>query len=136
MKKLLIICGLLFSVATFAQAQREQGGGRQMGTPEERAKRSVDMLAEKFTFTADQKAKVTAIYLEQNAKMKKLRDSVGDNRVAMRAFMVKGNEATESKIEALLSAGQKKLFTAWKEERKEMMKKRQEGGGQRPAGTK
>ena len=84
MKKLLIICGLLFSVTTFAQAQQGQGGGRQMGTPEERAKRSTDMLAEKLTLTADQK----------------------------------------------------KLFTAWKDERKEMMKKRQEGGGQRPGGTK
>ncbi|MBC7566783.1 MAG: hypothetical protein H7223_07425 [Pedobacter sp.] len=136
MKKLLIICGLLISVATFSQAQQGQGGGRQMGTPEERAKRSVDMLTEKLTLNADQKTKVTAIYFEQNAKMKKLRDSVGDDRAAMRALMVKGNESTESKIEALLSADQKKLFTAWKEERKEMMKKRQEGGGQRPAGTK
>ncbi|MEJ7558777.1 MAG: hypothetical protein WKF66_10750 [Pedobacter sp.] len=135
MKKLLIICALLFSVATFAQAQQGQGG-RQMGTPEERAKRSVSMLTEKLTLTADQQTKVSAIYLEQSAKMKKLRDSVGDDREAMRAVMMKGNEATETKIEALLTADQKKLFTAWKEERKEMMKKRQEGGGQRPAGTK
>jgi len=136
MKKLLIICGLLFSVATFAQAQQGQGGGRQMGTPEERAKRSTDMLAEKLTLTADQKTKVSAIYLEQVAKMKKLRDSLGDDREGMRAVMMKGNEATEAKIEALLTADQKKLFTAWKDERKEMMKKRQEGGGQRPGGTK
>ena len=94
------------------------------------------MLAEKLTLTADQKTKVSAIYLEQGAKMKKLRDSLGDDREGMRAVMTKGNEATEAKIEAILTADQKKLFTAWKDERKEMMKKRQEGGGQRPGGTK
>lgn len=136
MKKLLIICGLLFSVATFAQAQQGPGAGRPMGTPEERAKRSVAMLTEKLTLTADQQTKVTAIYLAQGEQMKKLRDSVGDDREAMRAVMMKGNEATEAKIDALLTADQKKLFTTWKEERKEMMKKRQEGGGARPAGTK
>jgi protein CpxP len=136
MKKLLIICGLLLSVATFAQAQQGPGAGRPMGTPEERAKRSVTMLTERLTLTADQQTKVTAIYLAQGEQMKKLRDSVGDDREAMRAVMVKGNEATEAKIDALLTADQKKLFTTWKEERKEMMKKRQEGGGARPAGTK
>ncbi|MES2827862.1 MAG: hypothetical protein V4687_06900 [Bacteroidota bacterium] len=136
MKRLFFICGLLFSVVTFAQAQDGQGGGRGPGgTPEERAKRNVTMVAEKLKLTEDQKTKVTAIYLEQNAKMRKLRDSVGDDRDAMRAVMTKQNDQTDSKIDALLTAEQKKLFTAYKEERKEMMKKRMEGGG-RPAGTK
>ncbi|TDQ08527.1 periplasmic heavy metal sensor [Pedobacter metabolipauper] len=134
MKKLLMICALLFSVITFAQAQQGQGGGRMGGTPEERAKRSTDMLAEKLKLTDDQKAKVSALYLEQGEKSKKLREEAGDDRDAMRAAMVKSNEELETKITALLTADQKKAFTAWQEERKEMMKKRQEGGGPRPGG--
>jgi len=123
MKKLLIICGLLFSVITFAQAQdgQRQGGGRGMGNPEERAK----VLAEKLKLTDDQKAKVAAIYVEQGAKMKKLRDSLGDDREAWRGVMQKSNAAGEAKIEALLTTDeQKKAFAAWKTERAEAMKKR------------
>ncbi|RZK73272.1 MAG: periplasmic heavy metal sensor [Pedobacter sp.] len=135
MKRLLIICALLFSTVAFAQAQQGQGGGRMGGTPEERAKRSTEMLAEKLKLTDDQKTKVTAIYLEQNAKMRKLRDSLGDNREGMMAVMVKNTQESEAKIEPLLTADQKKLFATWKEERKEMMKKRAEGG-QRQNGTK
>jgi protein CpxP len=124
MKKLLVICGLLFSVVTFAQAQdgqgKGQGGGRRMGNPEERTK----LLAEKLNLSDDQKAKVTAIYVEQGAKMKKLRDSLGDDRQAWRGVMMKSNEAGEAKIEALLNDDQKKAFAAWKVERAEAMKKR------------
>ena len=134
MKRVLMICGLLFSVITFAEAQ--QGGGRGMGNPEERAKRNTEMLAEKLKLSDDQKAKVEAIYLEQAGKMKKLRDSVGDNREGMRAVMMKSTAEGEARIDSLLTDDQKKAFTAWKEERKEQMKKRAEerkAGGQRPS---
>jgi Spy/CpxP family protein refolding chaperone len=130
MKKLLIICGLLFSVITFANAQ--DGQGRRGGTPEERAKRQTETLAEKLKLSDDQKAKVSAIYLEQGAKMRKLRDSLGDDRTAWRGVMLKANEQAEAKITAVLNDDQKKAFATWVAERKEAMKKRQEanGGGQ------
>lgn len=130
MKKLLIICGLLFSVITFANAQ--DGQGRRGGTPEERAKRQTENLAEKLKLSDDQKAKVSAIYLEQGAKMRKLRDSLGDDRTAWRGVMVKANEQADAKITAVLNDDQKKAFATWVAERKEAMKKRQEanGGGQ------
>jgi len=129
MKKLLIICGLLFSVVTFAQAQGGQGQGRRGGTPEERAKRQTEMLSEKLTLTADQKAKVQAIYLEQGPNMRKLRDSLGDDRVAIRAAMMKSNQQNEAKIAALLTDDQKKAYTAWIKERNEAMRKRMEENG-------
>ena len=129
MKKLLIICGLLFSVVTFANAQDGQGQGRRGGTPEERAKRQTEMLSEKLTLTADQKAKVQAIYLEQGPRMRKLRDSLGDDRTAFRAAMVKANEQNEAKIAAVLTDDQKKAFTAWVKERNEAMRKRMEANG-------
>jgi len=127
MKKLLIICGLLFSVVTFANAQDGQGRrGNGGGTPEERAKRQTEQLAEKLKLSDDQKAKVQAIYLEQGPKMRKLRDSLGDNREGFRAAMLKTNAQNEAKIAAVLTDDQKKAFTAWIKERNEAMKKRQE----------
>ncbi|WP_449438743.1 hypothetical protein [Pedobacter steynii] len=61
--------------------------------------------------------------------MKKLREDAGGDRDAMRAAMVKSNEESDAKINALLNDDQKKAYTTWKEERKEAMKKRQEGNG-------
>ena len=127
MKKLLMICGLLFSVITFANAQ--DGQGRRGGTPEERAKRQTETLAEKLKLSDDQKAKVSAIYLEQGAKMRKMRDSLGDDRTAWRGVMVKANEQADAKITAVLNDEQKKAFAVWVAERKEAMKKRQEANG-------
>lgn len=124
MKKLLIICGLLFSVVTFANAQ--DGQGPRGGTPEERAKRQTEQLAEKLKLSDDQKAKVHAIYLEQGPKMRKLRDSLGDDREGFRAAMLKSNAQNEAKISAVLTDDQKKAFTAWIKERNEAMKKRME----------
>jgi len=129
MKKLLIICGLLFSVVTFANAQDGQGQGRRGGTPEERAKRQTEQLAEKLKLNDEQKAKVHAIYLEQGPKMRKLRDSLGDNREGFRAAMLKSNQQNEAKIAAILTDDQKKAFTAWIKERNEAMKKRMEANG-------
>lgn len=126
MKKLLMICGLVFSVITFANAQ--DGQGRRGGTPEERAKAQTERLAEKLKLTDDQKAKVNAIYLEQGPKMRKLRDSIGDDRTAWRGAMLKANEQSEAKISALLTEDQKKAFVSWQEERKEAMKKRAQEG--------
>lgn len=127
MRKLLIICGLLFSMVTFAQAQ-DGPARRGMGTPEERAKRQTEQLAEKLKLTEDQKTKVAVIYTEQAASMTKLREEAKGDRETMMAAMTKANEATDAKITTLLTEDQKKAFATWKEERKEMMKKRMEGG--------
>lgn len=124
MKKVFMICALLFSVITFANAQ---GGGRPQGTPEERAKRMVDQLTEKLKLTDDQKTKVTALYVEQSAAQTKAREAAGDDREAMRASMTKIQGETEKKVEALLTDDQKKAFTAYQEERKAAMQNR--GGG-------
>lgn len=129
-----MICGLLLSVVTFAQAQ--QGGDRKMPTPEERAQRSVDQLSEKLSLTADQKAKVTVIFLEQGIAMKKAREESKGDRVASMAKVKSINDENDVKINALLNDDQKKVFAQWKAERAEKMKKRMEakgpaaGGGQ------
>lgn len=126
MKRLFMICGLLFSVITFAQAQ---GGDRKMPTPEERAQRNTEQLTKKLSLTEDQKAKVLAIYTDQNAKMVKVREDNKDNREAMRESMMKLSADSDAKIEALLTDAQKKDYITFKEERKANMGRRGGPGG-------
>lgn len=127
MKKLMMICALLFSVITYANAQ--QGGGRMGGTPEERAKRSTDMLAEKLKLSDEQKTKVLAIYTAQGAEMTKAREAAGSDMSGMREKMTKMNDETNTKIDAVLTAEQKPAFKTWLEERKKAMEARMSGGG-------
>lgn len=125
MKKLFIICGLLFSMITFANAQ---GGGRPMGTPEERAAKTLTMLTEKLTLNADQQTKVKAILLDQNTQVAKAREEAGEDRQAARAKMMKIMEDNNVKINAVLTDDQKKTYATYLEERKAAMQNR--GGGQ------
>jgi len=130
MKKLLIICGLLFSAVTFANAQ---GGNRNMGTPEERAAKMTAKLTEKLTLTADQQTKVKAIFVDQNTKMSKVREEAGEDRKAMREKMMASMKDSNDQINGLLTEDQKKAFTAYQEERKAAMQKRGGRPGNRPA---
>ncbi|WP_316821424.1 hypothetical protein [Pedobacter gandavensis] len=118
MKKLLLICGLLFSVITFAQAQ----GGRQKMTPEERAQKSADGLTKRLGLNDDQKNKATAIFLDQANAMDKARAAGNADKEARRAEMMKLSEDTDTKIAAILTVDQKKTYETWKAERKERMK--------------
>jgi protein CpxP len=133
MKRLLIVCGLLFSVMTFAQAQ--DGNGRQMPTPEERAQRGTEMLTKKLKLTDDQKTKVLAIMTDQSTQMMKLREDNRGDRDAMRAANQKLMAENDDKINALLTDDQKKDYVTYKEERKANMQNRRSGqGGQVPTG--
>ncbi|MEE1885963.1 hypothetical protein [Pedobacter flavus] len=126
MKKLLFICALLLGTISMANAQ---GGGRQMATPEERAKRSTDMLVERLKLNDDQKASVTKIYLEQSKAQSTLMQEAAGDREAMRSKMEKMTTEVNAKIEALLTDAQKKDFKAYLEERAKQMQNRQMGGG-------
>lgn len=134
MKKVLIICGLLLSVMTFANAQdAPKQGGRGMGTPEERAQRTTEQLTKHLNLNEDQKAKVKAIYLEQATYMMKARAESKGDRDAMMTKMRTAGEETDKKVEALLNDDQKKAYATWKEER---MKRRSQGrpGAGSPSG--
>ena len=123
MKKLLMICGMLFSVVTFANAQ----GSRNMGTPEERATKMTTQLTEKLALTVDQQAKVKSILLDQNAAMAKTREEAGEDRKAARTKMMANMQESNAKINAVLTEDQKKAFAAYQEERKAAMQKRMGG---------
>eukprot|EP00388_Colpodella_angusta_P006409 GDKJ01018972.1.p4 GENE.GDKJ01018972.1~~GDKJ01018972.1.p4 ORF type:complete len:134 (-),score=38.51 GDKJ01018972.1:13-414(-) len=131
MKKLLIICGLLFGAVTFANAQ--QGGGRMQATPEERVKQ----LDEKVKLTDDQKTKAQAVYVEAAAAQKKMREEMmaggGGDRQAMMEKMQKMTADVDAKLNAIFTAEQKTAYKTWQDEvkaaREKMMKERQQGGG-------
>ena len=128
MKKVLIICGLLLSIMTFAKAQ---DGDRKMPTPEERAEKGTAQLTKKLNLTEDQATKVKAILLDQaTASVKMREENKGGDRAAMMAKMKAAMEENDVKINALLNDDQKKAYVAYKEER---MKNRK-GGGKGPAG--
>ena len=131
MKKLMMICGLLFATVTFASAQ--QGGQRRMmATPEERVKQ----LDEKVKLTDDQKTKATAVYTAAADEMKKAREEAqagGGDRKAMMEKFQKMNSDTDTKINAFLTDAQKATYKTWQDEvkaaRDKAMKERQAGGG-------
>lgn len=137
MKKLMIICGLLFSVVTFANAQQGGQGGqggqrRAQATPEERVKQ----LDEKIKLTDEQKTKATAVYAEAAEAQKKMREEMqggGGDMAAMREKMQKMSTDLDTKISALLNDDQKKAYKAWQDEikaaREKAAKERQGGGG-------
>jgi protein CpxP len=127
MKKVLIICGLLFSVMTFAKAQ---DGERKMPTPEERAEKGAAQLTKKLSLTEDQTTKVKAILLDQAKAGVKMREENKGDRPAMMAKMKAAMEENDVKINALLNDDQKKAYAAYKEERMNRMK----GGGQGQGG--
>ena len=134
MKKLLMICGLLFATVAFANAQQgggRPGGGRMMAAPEERVKQ----LDEKVKLTDDQKTKATAVYTAAADEMKKMREEMqgGGDRQAMMEKMQKMNAETDTKLNAIFTADQKTAYKVWqdkvKTDREKTMKERQ-GGGQ------
>ncbi|MGF1924422.1 MAG: hypothetical protein ACQUHE_09615 [Bacteroidia bacterium] len=130
MKKLLIICALFFGAVTFANAQGQGGGGRMGGTPEERIKRSTDQLVEKLKLTDEQKTKATAVFTAQVAAQTKMREEMqGGDRAAMMEKMQKITAETQTKINEFLTDEQKKAYKVMLDEQKAEMEKRRQGGG-------
>ncbi|WP_205945824.1 hypothetical protein [Pedobacter hiemivivus] len=120
MKKLLIVCGLLFSIITIAQAQST--GQKKMVTPEEKAKMSTERLAKKLDLNPDQKKKIEDIYLEESMAMATAdKEGTGDKE-AKKAEMMRIHNEADTKIAAELTEPQKQKYEAWKMENKKHMK--------------
>ncbi len=115
MKKLIIALGLVLCVATFASAQGQRGG-----TPQERAERSIAQL-EPLKLSADQKTKLTEIFLVQGKSIDSLRTANGGGFEGMREKMAPIQEATSKKVMALLNDEQKKSYEAILAERRARM---------------
>jgi hypothetical protein len=108
MKKVLIICALMLSTVSLINAQ---GRGPQ-GTPEERSQMMLSRLPATLNLTADQKTKITGVYLVQAKSQDSLRTAMGQggDRTAMIAKYTEMTAATDKKILALLTADQKPAY--------------------------
>lgn len=119
MKRLFIALGLILCAVTFANAQ----GGRMMGTPTERAERQITQL-ESLKLSADQKLKLTEVFLWSAKQMDSLRTTLTDagDFTAMRAKMAPMQAETSKKVNAILNDEQKKGYEAILEERRSRMR--------------
>jgi periplasmic protein CpxP/Spy len=123
MKKLLFVCALLIGTVSLTKAQG--GGGRNMGTPEERVERMFSRLPATLNLTADQKAKVSAVYIAQVKTQDSLRTAANGDFQSMRPKFTELTAATDKKILELLTTDQKPVYEAYIKERPTF------GGGQR-----
>jgi hypothetical protein len=119
MKRLIIAMGLILCMATFAKAQ----GGRQMGTPAERADRQIAQL-ETLKLSQDQKIKLKEVFILSATRMDSIRTTLTDagDFNAMRAKMAPLQVETTSKVNALLNDEQKKAYEVILEERRSRMR--------------
>lgn len=133
MKKVFIILFLLTGVVSFSNAQ--QGPGGQRRSPEEFAKMQLERLPQTLNLTADQKAKVTAIYLAQAKSRDSIFTSIGQggDREVMRTKMMEMMTSTDKKVLVLLNEEQQKVYNEYTKER--ASRGFGGGGGQRPPRT-
>ncbi len=89
-------------------------------------KRRLEMMKERLKLTSDQEDKIRAIYKEQFAKMREMRDKMMESgdRSAMREQMRKLREETDAKILELLDDTQKAEYKKMQEEMREKMRRR------------
>lgn len=118
MKKLIVIFGIILSMGNLAQAQ----GGRQMGTPSERADRQITQM-ESLKLSAEQKAHLKEVFIWSAGQMENVRMSnSGGDFQEMREKMRPIQAETNNKVNALLSDEQKKAYSAILEERRSRMR--------------
>jgi hypothetical protein len=135
MKKVVLAVALLIGVVSLSKAQGGGGGqGRNMGTPEERAARSISRLPETLKLTDDQKTKLTAVYVAQSKSQDSLRTAMGQggDRQAMMTKFQEMTASTDKSVMALLTDDQKKVYEEYTKTRQQFGRGGQ-GGGQRPA---
>ncbi len=118
MKTLIIAMGFILCIAAFANAQ----GGRQMGTPEQRADRQIAQLAT-LNLSAEQKTKLKEVFIWSAKRIDSVRTTLtdGGDFQALRAKMVPLQAETTTKVNALLNDEQKKGYEAILEERRARM---------------
>jgi len=118
-KKLLLVTSILWMMVITTNGQQRGG------TPEERAKRTTDMIKEATGIDAATATKVEAIALKYAKEMATLREKTPD-REARREPQKALNDKQDAELKAVLTADQ---FAKWTKKQDEMRQARQGGGG-------
>src|SRR5262245_7757969 len=129
MKKVVLAVALLIGVVSLSKAQGGGGQGRNMGTPEERAARSLAQLPEDLKLSDAQKASITAIYLAQNKKTDSLRTAANGDFASIMPKFQEMRTATDQKIGAVMTDEQKPKYEAYLKNRPQFGRGGQGGGG-------
>lgn len=126
MKKLLYTVALVVMGITASYAQKQE-----KLTAEQKAEKAATVMEKKLSLTADQKEKVHLIELDRikkNEEWRKLDETAMKGKMEERkAFM----KASKDKMDAILTADQKKTLATSRAEMKDKMKDRKGGKGQR-----
>ena len=94
-----------------------------------RTLKRLEDLRTALSLTPDQTAKLKPILFDAQAQGRKIREEYGDDREGARDAMREQMPKTDSKIEALLTADQKKKYEEYKKERMQRMMERGTGPG-------
>jgi periplasmic protein CpxP/Spy len=113
------IIALLLVSATQAFAQVDSA----------RVLQRLEALRTALSLTPDQTAKVKPILFDAQAQGRKIREEYGDDREGAREAMREQAPKTDAKIEALLTAEQKKKYEEYKKERMQRMMERSKAPG-------
>jgi hypothetical protein len=113
------IIALLLVSATQAFAQVDSA----------RVLQRLEALRTALSLTPDQTEKVKPILFDAQAQGRKIREEYGDDREGAREAMREQAPKTDAKIEALLTAEQKKKYEEYKKERMQRMMERSKAPG-------
>ena len=105
----MMVCGLALGVFTMANAQTEN---RKMVSPEDRAKKQTEKLAENLKLSEAQKAKVLNIYTEQAKEQEQQRIAAKKAHKEAREKRMAQMAKNEKNINSVLTADQQKQFDA------------------------
>lgn len=111
------------------------GGGPGQFSPEDMARRQIEMIGEFVTFTEGQEEKLMEVFKKSGEKMtemrqgKSFRDMSDEERQEMRSKMETINAERDKEIKAMLSEEQQKQYEDYL---KEMQQRRSERMQQRP----
>jgi periplasmic protein CpxP/Spy len=89
----------------------------------------LEALRTALSLTPDQTAKAKPILFDAQAQGRKIREEYGDDREGAREAMREQAPKTDAKIEALLTAEQKKKYEEYKKERMQRMMERSKAPG-------
>ena len=113
----------ILGMTSFASAQQSRGGMRM--DPEQRAKRSVDMLNKELTLTQAQKDSIYVFSLDEAKKQQELfQQGDANNRRANFEKMKGIRQESQEKIKKVLTAEQQKTYDKLLQERQNRMKER------------
>ena len=123
MRQIFLMVIVILGMTSFASAQQPRGGVRM--APEQRAKRSVDMLNKELTLTQVQKDSIYAFSLEEAKKQQELfQQGNTNNRRDNFEKMVGIRQESQEKIKSVLTEEQQKVYDKLLQERQNRMKER------------